>query len=173
MFRAGVLTVSDKGSRGQRQDTSGEVIKEMIATVGGRAVSYEIVPDEAEVIAARLAAWADGGGVDVILSTGGTGLGPRDVTPEATLSVLEKTLPGFTEVMRLETFHRTPAAVLSRAVAGTRRQCLIINLPGSPKAVRECLEVILPAIPHAVEMITGAVTEHAAPDSGREQHHAH
>ncbi len=172
MFRAGILTISDKGWQGQRQDTSGEVIREMLTSLGGRVVSYEIVPDEVDVIAGKLAAWADAGGVDAILTTGGTGLGPRDVTPEATLSVLDKTLPGFGEVMRLETFHHTPAAVLSRAVAGTRRQCLIINLPGSPKAVRECLEVILPAIPHAVEMITGAVTEHVVPDAKRDQSHA-
>ncbi len=125
-----------------------------------------MVPDEVDVIADKLAQWADEGGVDVILTTGGTGLGPRDVTPEATLSVVERVAPGLAEVMRVETFKATPFAVLSRAVAGVRGRCLIVNLPGSPKAVKECLGVILPAIPHAVEMITGEVTEHAAAEEG-------
>jgi len=106
--------------------------------------------------------------VDVILTTGGTGLGPRDFTPEATLSVVDRVVPGFAEAMRAKTFEATPFAILSRAVAGVRGKCLIINLPGSPKAVRECLEVILPAIPHAVEIIKGEVAEHLAPDTGRD-----
>jgi molybdopterin adenylyltransferase len=125
-----------------------------------------VVPDEVDVIADKLAQWVDEGGVDVILTTGGTGLGPRDVTPEATLSVVERVAPGLAEVMRVETFKATPFAVLSRAVAGVRGRCLIVNLPGSPKAVKECLEVILPAIPHAVEMITGEVTEHTVAEEG-------
>ena len=113
------------------------------------------------MIAGKLAEWADTGNIDVILTTGGTGLGARDITPEATLSIIDKLVPGFAEIMRIKTFDVTPRAVLSRAVAGVRGKCLIINMPGSPKAVRECLEIIFPAIPHAVEMITGTVTEHA------------
>jgi len=125
-------------------------------------VKYEVVPDEKDVIASKLTEWADEGGVDIILTTGGTGLSPRDVTPEATLAVVDRVVPGFTEAMRAETFSKTPFAILSRAVAGIKRSCLIINLPGSPKAVRECLEVVLPVIPHAVEIIKGEVTEHKA-----------
>ncbi len=172
MFRLGILTISDKGWRGQRQDTSGAVIREMSASLDSQVVNYEIVPDETDVIARKLTEWADSGSVDVILTTGGTGLGPRDVTPEATLSLVDKTVPGFTEAMRAETSHRTPSAILSRAVAGIRRKCLIINLPGNPKAVRECLEVILPVIPHAVEILTGEVTEHVAPDIKRNEPNA-
>jgi molybdenum cofactor synthesis domain-containing protein len=167
MFRLGILTISDKGWQGQRLDKSSEVIREMFSSSGNRVVNYEIVPDEADVIAGKLAAWADEGGVDVIVTTGGTGMGPRDVTPEATLSILDKTVPGFGEIMRAATFSQTPSAILSRATAGIRKKCLIINLPGSPKAVQECLAVILPTIPHAVEIITGAVTEHTVPDTKR------
>jgi molybdopterin adenylyltransferase len=160
MINAGILTVSDKGSRGQRQDISGGVIREMLASIGGRTVKYEIVPDERDIIAARLIEWADGGEVDVILTTGGTGLARRDVTPEATLDVIDRAVPGIAEAMRAKSLEKTPMAMLSRAAAGQRGRCLIVNLPGSPKAVRECLEVALPAIPHAVEIIKGEVTEH-------------
>ena len=168
MFSAGILTVSDKGWQGQRLDKSGEVIRDSLTRVDSRLVKYEIVPDEMQVIAGKLAGWADDGGVDVILTTGGTGLGPRDVTPEATLSVVERVASGFSEAMRGQTLSVTPMAMLSRATAGVRGRCLIINLPGSPKAVRECLDVILPAIPHAVEIIKGEVTEHVAPKTGVE-----
>ena len=161
MFNLGILTISDKGWQGQRDDERGKVIRETL--LDSRVVKYEIVPDETDVIAGKLAEWADGGSVDVILTSGGTGLGPRDVTPEATLSVVDKVVPGFAEAMRAKTFEATPFAILSRAVAGVRGKCLIINLPGSPKAVRECLEVILPVIPHAMEIIKGEVTEHIAP----------
>lgn len=167
MLNLGILTVSTKGWQGQRQDKSAEVIRDSLSPLEGRVVKYEIVPDEREVIAGRLAEWADGGGIDVILTSGGTGLSPTDVTPEATSSIVDKIVPGLAEVMRLKTFDTTLMAVLSRAVAGVRKRCLIINLPGSPKAVRECLEVILPAIPHAVEIIKEEVTEHQAPDTGR------
>ena len=168
MFSAGILTISDQGAQGQRQDKSGEVIRTVLSSVDSRAVKYEVIPDEKAAIAGKLIEWADEGSVDVILTSGGTGLSQRDVTPEATISIVDKVVPGFTEVMRTQTFNVTPAAILSRAVAGVRRNCLIINLPGSPKAVRECLEVILPAIPHAVEMIKGEVTEHAAAEVGGE-----
>jgi molybdenum cofactor synthesis domain-containing protein len=160
MLNIAILTISDKGSQGQRRDISGEVIREVVSRMESTIIKYEIVPDEREVIAGKLIEWADGGEVDVILTTGGTGLARRDVTPEATLSVIEKEVPGFAEAMRAKSLEKTPMAVLSRAVAGLRGQCLIINLPGSPKAVRECLEVALPAIPHAMEIIKGEVTEH-------------
>jgi len=164
MFNLGILTVSDKGWCGQRLDRSGQVIRDSISD--SRVAKYEVIPDEKDVIAGKLAEWADEGSMDIILTTGGTGLGPRDVTPEATLSIVDKVVPGLTEAMRAETFAVTPSAILSRAVAGVRGKCLIINLPGSPKAVRECLEVILPVIPHAVEIIKGEVTEHTAPGRG-------
>jgi len=160
MFTAGILTISDKGSRGQRVDESGKVIRDILSSLDASVTKYEIVPDEVDVIARKLAQWADDDGVDVILTTGGTGLSVRDVTPEATLSIVDKVAPGFVEAMRAETLKVTPFAVLSRAVAGVRGKCLIINLPGSPKAVKECLEVILKVIPHAVEIIKGEVTEH-------------
>lgn len=167
MVNLGILTISTKGWHGQRQDKSGEVIRDSLSGVDSRVVKYEIVPDDKQVIANKLAEWADGAGVDVILTTGGTGLSPTDVTPEATLSIVDKIAPGFTEAMRMKTFDTTPVAILSRAVAGVRKNCLIINLPGSPRAVRECLDVVLPTIPHAVEIIKGEVTEHKAPDIGR------
>jgi len=158
----GILTISDKGWRGQRYDASGQTIRDQLSSLDSRVVRYEVVPDEKDVIASKLTEWADEGSIDVILTTGGTGLGPRDVTPEATLAVVDRVVPGLTEAMRAETFSKTPFALLSRAVAGIRGSCLIINLPGSPKAVRECLEVVLPVIPHAVEIIKGEVTEHKA-----------
>ena len=164
MFTVGILTVSDKGWRGEREDRSGEVIREIISEMGAAIKNYDVVPDEKEIIAERLAQWADKGEVDVILTNGGTGLSPRDVTPEATLSVINRSVPGFAEVMRFESLKKTPMAVLSRAMAGTRGKCLIINLPGSPKAVRECLEVILGALPHAVETLKGEATECASPE---------
>ena len=166
MVRVSILTISDKGWRGQRYDKSGEVIRGSLSALDADVVEYEIVPDEKDVIARKLAEWADRGNIDIIVTTGGTGLAVRDVTPEATLSVVDRVVPGLAEAMRAETFHITPSAILSRAVAGVRGRCLIINLPGSPKAVQECLGVILPVIPHAVEIIKGEVTEHTAPDCG-------
>ena len=160
MINTAILTISDKGSQGKREDKSGEVIRSALTQMGSTVTKYEVVPDERDIIAGKLAAWADGGGVDVILTTGGTGLARRDVTPEATLQVIDRNVPGFAEAMRARSLEKTPMAVLSRAVSGMRGQCLIINLPGSPKAVKECLEVVLPAVPHAVEIIKGEVTEH-------------
>ncbi|MBA7618736.1 Molybdopterin adenylyltransferase [subsurface metagenome] len=161
MLNVGILTISDKGAQGQRHDESGKVIRDKLSLLDSQVIKYEIIPDEMEVISHRLAAWADEGDTDVILTTGGTGLSQRDVTPEATLAIVDKVVPGITEAMRAKSLNQTPMAMLSRATAGVRRKCLIINLPGSPKAVSECLEVILPAIPHAVEIIKGVVTEHS------------
>ena len=160
MFNLGILTISDKGWRGEREDKSGEVIRKNLSSIGGQALKYEIVPDEKAIISGKLIEWADEGRVDVILTTGGTGLAERDVTPEATLSVVDKVVPGFGEIMRAEGFLKTPFSILSRATAGIRGSCLIINLPGSPRGVQENLEAILSAIPHAVEIIKGEVTEH-------------
>jgi len=159
MFTAGILTISDKGSKGERQDTSGEAIREILSSMDVRIVNYDIVPDEKELIVEKLVKWADEDNLDVVVTTGGTGLTPRDVTPEATLAVVDRIVPGFAEAMRAESLKKTPHAMLSRAVVGTRRKCLIVNLPGSPKAVRECLQVILPALPHAVETLKGQAGE--------------
>ena len=165
MFTVGILTISDKGWSGERPDKSSEVIREILSTINVRIVNYDIVPDEKELIAKKLINWADEDALDVVLTTGGTGLSPRDVTPEATLSVVDRVVPGFVEAMRAESLKKTPMAMLSRAVAGARGKCLIINLPGSPKAVRECLEAILPALPHAVETLKGQVSECGTPES--------
>lgn len=161
MLKVGILTISDKGAQGQRLDESGKVIRDSFSPSASHIVKYEIVPDEMDVICHKLVEWADEGNADIIITTGGTGLSQRDVTPEATLAIVDKIVPGFAEAMRIKTFDATPTAMLSRATAGVRGKCLIINLPGSPRAVRECLEVILPAIPHAVEIIKGEVTEHS------------
>jgi len=166
MINFGILTISDKGSQGQRQDKSGEVIRDGVSKMKGTVVKYEIVPDEKDIIAGTLSDWADSGKMDVILTTGGTGLSKRDVTPEATLAVIDRRVSGFAEAMRVKSLEKTPMAMLSRAVSGQRGECLIINMPGSPRAVQECLEVIMPAIPHAVEIIKGEVTEHSWQDAG-------
>jgi molybdopterin adenylyltransferase len=162
----GILTISDKGAKGHREDLSGEAIREVMSRIEGTVVKYAIVPDEWKDITGKLSEWADSGEVDVILTTGGTGLSERDITPEATLSVVDKNVPGIAEAMRAKSLEKTPMAVLSRAASGVRGKCLIINLPGSPKAVRECLEAVLPAIPHGVEIITGKVTEHNLQNAG-------
>ena len=159
MFNVGVLTVSDKGSRGEREDLSGEAIQKKLSPLSVTIAKQDIVPDEKHLIAQRLTAWADSGEVDLILTTGGTGLAPRDVTPEATLSIIDKEVPGFGEAMRAYGLTKVPTAMLSRALAGIRKRTLIINLPGSPKAVTECLDAILPALPHAIETLRGQVEE--------------
>ena len=168
MFNLGIITISDKASRGERADKSGPLIRESFASVDCRVAGYEVIPDESDVIARKLKQWADAGDMDIILTTGGTGLAPRDVTPEATLSVIDKEVPGLAEMMRVRSFGITPNAMLSRAVAGMRKECLIVNLPGSPKAVVECLEVIMPVLPHAVDVIKGRVPEHTLPIKGKE-----
>ena len=156
---AGILVISDKGWCGERSDKSGPVAREIISRLGIEVARYEVVPDEAEIISTRLREWSDALGLDLILTSGGTGLSPRDVTPEATLAVIDKIIPGLTEAMRIDTMKRKPEAILSRAVAGSRGKCLIVNLPGSPKAVRECLEVILSVLPHALDILGGKTSE--------------
>jgi len=156
MIRTGVLTASDRSYAGEYEDLSGPAIRDMVAERLGAAVELEaVVPDEREEIAATLRAWADEAGLDLVLTTGGTGFAPHDVTPEATLDVIERQAPGLAEAMRAASLTVTPHAMLSRAVAGIRGHTLIINLPGSPKAVRETLETILPALPHAIELLQG------------------
>jgi len=161
MFGLGILTVSTSGAQGQREDTSGQTIREMLEQQGYQVVRYEVVSDEKDVIADRLSQWADSADVDLIITTGGTGLGHHDVTPEACLSVIDKEVPGLAEAMRANTLQFTPMAMLSRSVAGIRGHTLIITLPGSPKGVRECLDVVNPVLPHALELLkTETVSEH-------------
>ena len=154
-FSFAVLTSSDAGAKGEREDTSGDAIVEMMAAAGFKLARRDLVPDEADLIAERLTEWSDRGDLGVIVTTGGTGLGPRDVTPQATASVIEFEVPGVAEAMRSETMRITPLAMLSRSVVGVRNGCLIINLPGSPKAVRETLDVALKALTHGLEMLRG------------------
>jgi molybdenum cofactor synthesis domain-containing protein len=152
-MRVAILTISDKGSRGEREDKSGSTLREIVEEMGGEILEYGIVPDERSQVESALRRMAQT--ADLVLTTGGTGIAPRDVTPEATRSVIEKEVPGITEVMRLRSVEVAPTAMLSRAVAGTLGRALIINLPGSPKAVRECFSFIKPAIPHALELLRG------------------
>jgi molybdopterin adenylyltransferase len=152
MITIAVLTLSDKGAKGQREDKSGPAIAEMLKGLG-EVKYYDILPDERDLIKQRLLEYVNK--VDLILTTGGTGLSPRDVTPEATIDVIEREIPGIAEAMRMEGLKKTNRSMLSRAVAGIRGQTLIINLPGSPAAVRENLEVIIDVIPHAIEKIKG------------------
>lgn len=158
-IRVAILTMSDKGSRGEREDLSGETIKEMVKDISGEVVFYEVIPDEKEIIKERLVKISDTDMADLILTTGGTGLSPRDVTPDATIEVIDKKIEGMAEAMRMEGLKKTPRAMLSRAVVGVRKRCLIVNLPGSPKGVRDNLLAILPVITHAVEKIRGDTTE--------------
>jgi molybdenum cofactor synthesis domain-containing protein len=162
-IRFAVLTVSDRSAKGERVDVSGPLLASIVRENGGEAVHIAILPDDRPAIRAELEAVADSGDVDIILTTGGTGFAPRDVTPEATREVLEKEAPGLAEAMRAESLKKTPTAMLSRAVAGTRKATLIVNLPGSPKAARENLEVILPALSHAVELLKGQVGDCGKP----------
>ena len=154
-YKLGVLTISDAGARGERADTSGDAISEILKSRGFIEICRTIVSDDVDKISDILSNWSDSDDIDLLLTTGGTGLGPRDVTPEATKAVIEIEVPGIVEAIRMQTLNKTPLAVLSRSVAGVRSGSLIINLPGSPQAVRECLDVVLPVIPHALEMIKG------------------
>lgn len=164
--RVGVLTLSDKGARGERIDTSGAAIEQMVTSVNAAVTRRDLLPDDQQMIAATLRDWCDGGGLDVILTTGGTGLTPRDITPEATLAVVERLAPGLAELMRAEGLRYTPMAALSRAVAGVRGRTLIVNLPGSEKGVRESLGVVLPLLPHIVESLRGESGDHVSTSTG-------
>jgi molybdopterin adenylyltransferase len=159
MFKVAILTISDRGSKGEREDSSGPLIREMVKDLPGDVIHYEIIPDEKEKIIEALKKSADQLRADLILTTGGTGLSPRDVTPDATLEVIGKEVPGFSEAMRAESLKKTPHAMISRAISGIRGSSLIVNLPGSPKSVRENLSVILPALPHALSKLKGDQSE--------------
>lgn len=155
MKRVAIITSSDTGYRGEREDLSGPAIKEIVEKEGYEVVSMEILPDDREILAARMAEIADEGMAELLLTTGGTGFSPRDVMPEATEDIIERRVPGIPEAMRAYSLTITKRAMLSRAAAGIRRQTLIINLPGSPKAVRESLEYIIAALGHGIEIMTG------------------
>ena len=155
MIKAAILTVSDRCSTGQQEDISGQTIEDILTENDFEVCDKRIVADESEMIASELMYFADKTEMELVLTTGGTGFGPRDVTPEATIAVCEKIVPGFGELMRLKGLEKTPNAILSRATAGIRNNTLIVNLPGSPKAVAECLEMILDVLPHAVKMMRG------------------
>ncbi len=171
MIKVGILVISDKASRGERKDESGPAIKKIISKLSPKSrfaptgqaiyqtIKYEIIPDEKGIISKKLKEWIDESRLDLILTSGGTGIGVRDVTPEATKEVIEKELPGFVEAMRIKGLEKTPFSMLSRAIAGVRKKSLIINLPGSPKAVKENLEVILPALKHGIEILKGETSE--------------
>lgn len=174
MITVGVLTISDGVSRGQRVDTSGPRIEELVSTLNTRVVERAVVPDEREQIAARLRDWTDRHGVELIITTGGTGLAPRDVTPEATRDVIDREVPGLAERMRMETAQQNIHAVLSRGVCGARGRTLILNLPGNPKGVEEMLSVALPVLPHAIDILKGLQADHTPPKEGGHQHaHGH
>jgi molybdopterin adenylyltransferase len=157
-MKVGILTVSDKGSRGEREDRSGPAVRRIVEGAGGEVVRTEIVPDEEAEIRKVLVAWSDEG-LDLILTTGGTGFSPRDRTPEATKAVIDRETPGLAEAMRRAGAAKTPTAILSRAAAGIRGATLIVNLPGSERGATESLEAILPALPHGVGVLKGTATE--------------
>lgn len=155
MLKAGIITISDKGSRGEREDLSGPEAKRLLADLDVEVSAYTVIPDEEEIISRTLVDYCDEQKLDLVITSGGTGLSPRDVTPEATRKVIDREIPGMAEAMRLESLQRTPFAMLSRAVVGARGRTLIINLPGSPKGVRENLLVLLPVLSHATEKLRG------------------
>jgi len=152
-IRFGILTLSDRSSRGERADSSGPALAALIQAEGWSVVKQALLPDEESAIRAILTSWADSGEMDIILTTGGTGFSPRDVTPEATRAVIDRDAPGLAEAMRAASLQVTPHAMLSRVVTGIRRKTLIINLPGSPKGAVENLQVVIPVLPHAVQLL--------------------
>jgi len=158
-MQAGILTISDKGFAQQREDTSGPALSTMLKRIGVAVKKYEIIPDELDIIAEKLIEYADAHHLDLVVTTGGTGVSPRDVTPDATRRVIDREIPGMAEAMRMESFKKTPHAVISRAIAGIRGTTLIINLPGSPRGATENLQIILKAIPHTIEKIKGDPSE--------------
>ena len=153
-YQVGVLTLSDKGSKGERIDESGQILNGMVAELG-HVSRYQVIADDLDKITMVLKSWVDDLHLDLILTTGGTGLSPRDVTPQATAAVLDYEIPGMAEAMRAASLQKTSRAMLSRALAGVRQQSLIVNLPGSPKAVKENFEVLLPVLPHALAKLQG------------------
>ena len=159
-LRVGILTASTLGARGEREDTSGQAIRELVAPFAASVEAYRVVPDDRSIIEETLREWSDDLRLDLILTTGGTGLSPNDVTPEATRQVVECDVPGLAEAMRLEGLKHTPRAMISRAIAGVRGQTLIVNLPGSPNGVRESLGAILEVLPHAIEILQRRPTDH-------------
>lgn len=161
MISIGVLTISDSGAKGAREDTSGEKIREMVIRLPEAIISAgAIIPDERELIEGTLREWSDEKHLQLIITTGGTGLAPRDITPEATKAVIDREAPGIAEAMRAISLQHTPFGMLSRGIAGARGRTLIINLPGSPKAVKECLEYVLPVLPHAINLLVEGPREH-------------
>ena len=153
IIKCGILTISDRSSRGERADLSGPSLQAKAQALGWQVLKMAIVPDELDLIRSTLVSWADSGVLDLLLTTGGTGFSPRDVTPEATQTVIQRPAPGLAEAMRQASLKVTPHAMLSRAIAGIRGRTLILNLPGSPKAALENLEVVLPVLPHAVQLL--------------------
>jgi molybdenum cofactor synthesis domain-containing protein len=166
MIRIAILTISDRSSRGERPDASGPALEEAVLARGWQVARRGLIPDDLALLKETLSSWADSGDLDVILTTGGTGFAPRDITPEATLAVVERVAPGLVEAMRAASLRITPHAMLSRAAAGIRGRTLIVNLPGNPKAALENLEVIVPVLPHAVQLLRedpGAEAGHRLP----------
>ncbi len=159
MWRAAILTLSDRGARGEREDTSGKILHQMLEKLPARVAVYEILPDEQSGIEEKLISLSDNGAIDLVVTTGGTGVSPRDVTPDATLRVIDREIPGMAEAMRSEGYKKTYRAMISRGVVGTRKETLIINLPGSPKGVRESFNVLLPILSHVLEKIKGDPAE--------------
>jgi molybdenum cofactor synthesis domain-containing protein len=155
VITAGVITISDKGSRGEREDVSGCEVQRLLGGISATVSAYDIIPDEQDIIQSTLVDYCDKRHIDIVVTTGGTGVSPRDVTPDATLNVIDREIPGMAEAMRRESSAKTPHGMISRAVVGIRKQSIIINLPGSPRGARENLSVILPALRHAVEKIKG------------------
>ena len=162
-MKVAILTVSDRSAAGDRDDVSGLLIKERIEAQGWQVQFYSIIPDDGSEIEKFLIEWSDSGEIELILTTGGTGFSRRDITPEATLSVIERVVPGIPEVLRQEGLKKTPHAMLSRAVAGIRAKTLIVNLPGNPKAVKESLPILLPVLPHAIKLLAGDADTHELP----------
>jgi molybdenum cofactor synthesis domain-containing protein len=158
-FQAGVLTISDKGSQGLRKDDSGEVVAGMLLEQGFSVIKREIIPDDRKQISDTLVRWVDNEGLALIVTSGGTGLSPTDVTPQAMEQVIDYQVPGMAEAMRAESLKKTPHAMISRAMVGVRKTCLIINLPGSPKGARENLSAVLPALNHALSKLTGDMSD--------------
>lgn len=159
MFTVGIITASDKGADGKRVDESGPAIQSFLNELGGDVMDYTILPDERQILGSEMRRMSDEAGLDLIITTGGTGFSKRDITPEATLDVIERQIPGFTELIRMRSFEKNPHSILSRAIAGIRGQTIIINLPGSPRGAMEALEIIKPSLIHGIEILKGTAKE--------------